>query len=935
MSDKQNIDFSEQELQYISKDNKYEVYFKQKGYNLFKIRSIGALKESDAKSIEKIITNILIKFEDIHPKQKIFFINDVSKLKRPKLDAVNYIFSKIKLYQNLGGILVVGTSPLVKIALTASSHFIKKFVLKFFKTEEEAFEFYNSFLSVNIDYVNKHFNKVDGKYTITFKFNNSTSKFYMEFDGEDIITTKPLGVADAEGISMAFDKFDNEIYPEILNGKRYYRIHDFTNYNTSSGNASTVFIRWVKEHLKDMHLLIFCGLNKKNSAIIKLGRLLFKEKHRILIVDTIEDAYTAIYRHKNNQKIKFEKQIDTEFILPESNEDLKDLVQYLLQENNELKDIITDSSETLFDLFSDMTWPKERLKKLDFSKEKVSEPFENLMDTIEIIYNDLQDLILSRDEEHKKNKLLEERYRKIMQVMPNVAIRGYNKNLEIFFWNDAGKDIFGISSEEAIGQRLNDIYICKNCIELIESAVEKAIINKITGEFLRSGLQILYDDDNKIVVYSIHTSLFDNEGEQIFFSLDFDLTKQYEIEEELRKHKNNLEELVREKTFELEIEKDKAQESDRLKSAFLANMSHEIRSPMNTIIGFSDLLENEDLSTEKRLKFINLIRTSGNNLLHIINDIVDISKIEAGQIGIKKEKFDLCEILESIEKEYSPQFEKIKEIKFNILKCDTEENIILFSDINRIKQILTNLINNAIKFTHKGFIELSYKTTNNKIKIFVKDTGIGLSEEQKEYIFSRFRQADEKISRVYGGTGLGLTISKNLAELLDGNIYVESELDKGSSFILELPFDENIDIDQIEKEESEYNNIIDINQKKILIVEDDMSSALFLKELLENSGIEVIHCNRGTDALKIFEKQKDIDLILLDIQLPDIDGYDITQQIRKTNKKIPIIAQTAFAMLNEREQILNSGFNDYLSKPIKKDVLFKLLEQYLIKRNQL
>lgn len=931
----QDLNINKQDLQYISEDKTYEVYFKQIDYNLFKINSIGNLKESDAKSIEKIITNILIKAEEIHPKQKIFFINDISKLKRPKLDAVNYIFSKIKLYQNLGGILVVGTSPLVKIALTASSHFIKEFLLKFFRTEQDAFEFYNSFLSVNIEYVNKHFNKVNGKYTITFKFNNSTSKFYMEFDGDDIITTKPLGVADADGISKAFEKFDNEIYPEILKGKKYYRIHDFTNYEASSGNASTVFIRWVKEHINDMHLLIFCGLNKKNSILVKLGRLLFKEKQKILIVDTIEDAYTAIYRHKNKQKIRFNKKSDSEFNLPESNEDLKDLVQYLLQENKELKEIITTSSETLFDLFSDMTWPKERLKKLDFSKEKVPEPFENLMDTIEVIYNDLQDLIKSRDEEHKKNKLLEERYRKIMQVMPNVAIRGYNKNLEIFFWNDAGKDIFGISSEEAIGQKLIDIYICKNCINLIEEAVKQAIINKTTGEFLRSGIQVLYNNDKKIVVYSIHTSLFDNEGEQIFFSLDFDLTKQYEIEEELRKHKNNLEELVKEKTYELEIEKDKAQESDRLKSAFLANMSHEIRSPMNTIIGFSDLLENENISSEKRIKYVNLIRTSGNNLLNIINDIVDISKIEAGQINITKEKFDLCEIIELINKEYTKKIEEIPNIEFKINNCDDNNPLIIYSDLLRIQQIITNLLNNAIKFTHKGYIELSYKIVElNKLHICVKDTGIGLSKDQKEYIFSRFRQADEKISREYGGTGLGLTISKNLAELLGGNITVESELNKGSTFILELPYDKNIiKIEKPSKTQIEHN-LVNLEGKKILYVEDDMSSALLMIELLEEKGIIVTHNNRGQQVLNQFNSKNNYDLILLDIQLPDIDGYEITKQIRKIDKEIPIIAQTAFAMLNEQEQILNSGFDDYLSKPIKKEILFKLLEQYLIKRNQ-
>ena len=936
MYNEQELGISKQELQYISEDKSYEVYFEQISYNLFKIRSIGYLNSEYISKLEIIFTNILNKLNELRPKQKIFFINDISKIKKPKLELINSVVFKIKQFSNIGGMLVVGNTPLIKLAFLTSSHIEKNFFIKFFNSEQEALDYHNQFLSINFQFIDKHFKKFDNKYTITFQFPNSTSKFYMEFDGSDIIMTKPLGVADNIGISLAFQKFDNEIYPEILSGKPYYRIHDFTNYETSSGNASTVFIKWVKEHLHEMHLLIFCGLNKKNSAIIKLGKFLFKDRKKIHIVDTIEDAYSLISRHKNkNEKFDKDKNEDDKLVLPESKQELQAVIKYLIEENKSLKNIISDSSEKLFDLFSELTWAERIEKDIDFNEKEIPEPFDRLIETVKIIHKDLQDLIHSRNEEHKRSALLEERYRKIMQVMPKIAIRGYNKDLEIFFWNDSGEDIFGISTNEAIGKNLRDIYICKDCIEIIEKSVNDAVINKLTGEFLKPRQQVLLDKNNKkIVIYTIHTTLFDNEGEQIFFSLDFDLTKQYEIEEELRNHKENLEDLVKEKTFELEIEKDKAQESDRLKSAFLANMSHEIRSPMNTIIGFSDLLENNDLSLGKRLKYVNLIKTSGNNLMNIINDIVDVSKMEVGKISLKREIFDLCQVIESIKKEYLPQIEKIPEIEFKIRNCEDKDELIIFSDTPRIKQIITNLLNNAIKFTHKGFIELSYKITeSNKINICVKDTGIGLSEEQKEYIFSSFRQADENISREYGGTGLGLTISKNLAELLGGDIFVESELNQGSNFILELPYNKEI-IKTETKNTVIETNIGNIETKKLLLVEDDLPSALLMTEILEEKGVIVTHCKTGQEALKQFEVENDFDIILLDIQLPDINGYEIIKQIRKTNKIIPIIAQTAFAMLNEKEQILNSGFNDYLSKPIKKDMLFMLLEQYLIKQNQ-
>ncbi|HRX96182.1 MAG TPA: PAS domain S-box protein [Bacteroidales bacterium] len=388
---------------------------------------------------------------------------------------------------------------------------------------------------------------------------------------------------------------------------------------------------------------------------------------------------------------------------------------------------------------------------------------------------------------------------------------------------------------------------------------------------------------------------------------------------------------------ELIIAKEKAEESDKLKSAFLANMSHEIRTPMNSIIGFSQLLDDPDLSIDERNHFINLIQNSGNDLMSLIDDIIDISKIEAGQMKIFKSQYMVDQLMREL---YHGFHEHVKtNPKTNKLKViykapDHAENIVANTDIDRFKQVIRNLFYNSIKFTDKGYIEFGFEYENPKFKnellFYVKDTGIGIDPEKKELIFNSFTQANESDTRLYGGTGLGLAISKNIVELLGGRIWVESKPGKGATFYFTLPriteHGTAINTKPAGKEHQfhEYN----LTGKSILVVEDDDSSYDFFERILRRTGANLMRAEDGMQAVKKFRQNK-FDVVLMDIRLPRMDGYKTMKKIKSMNPEIPVVAQTAYAMQGEKDKCLKAGFDNYLSKPIKINELLKMVSRYI------
>ncbi|MCF6332939.1 MAG: ATP-binding protein, partial [Draconibacterium sp.] len=379
---------------------------------------------------------------------------------------------------------------------------------------------------------------------------------------------------------------------------------------------------------------------------------------------------------------------------------------------------------------------------------------------------------------------------------------------------------------------------------------------------------------------------------------------------------------------------DKATESDRLKSAFLATMSHELRTPLNAIIGFSDFL-NKDLPVDDVVNFGKIINSSGQHLLSIVNDLFDITLIEAGEIKVKNKETSLKDILYGVHSviEAKKQRDNKEAVELKLNFSAEEEDFSFNTDANKIKQILINLLKNAIKFTHDGHIhygcELLKEKNNAFLKFYVKDTGIGISKDKQNLIFDIFRQADDTHTRKYGGTGIGLSVAKRLVEILGGKIWLESEVGVGSTFYFTIPVEkpESVSLPSLEGEEAE--TIADSKTIIILIVEDDLMSFKFIEVVLNKLEIKFIWAQNGEEAIRMCKENKDIDLVLMDINMPLLNGYAATKEIKQMRPGLPIIAQTAVAIAGDREKSIEAGCDDYITKPIKKDELIAMIKKYL------
>lgn len=394
-----------------------------------------------------------------------------------------------------------------------------------------------------------------------------------------------------------------------------------------------------------------------------------------------------------------------------------------------------------------------------------------------------------------------------------------------------------------------------------------------------------------------------------------------------------LDDLTERKEIEkqFEIAKTRAEEADRLKTAFLANMSHEIRTPMNAIIGFSDLLLMGDIDKDKK-EYLELIQKSGNLLLKLIDDIIDVAKIESKQLKISISDCDIHEILNELFLLFDELIKKENKTNVKLNLTLPSNNLILKTDPIRLKQVLTNFLSNAIKFTHDGYIELGYKKIDPRNVVFyVKDTGIGIPKDKQNLIFERFYQLEEFYSKNQGGTGLGLAISKNIASLLGGSVWVESEPGFGSTFYFILPAKPGTlkyktgaikkFVHKEDKLKSMWKN------RTILIAEDEEINFHYLKEILKNTGAKIIWAKNGLEAINFAEAINDIDIVLMDIKMPEINGLKAIKYIKLIKPYLPIIAQTAFVSANDKDICLKAGCEDFLSKPIKAGVLISVIEK--------
>jgi signal transduction histidine kinase/CheY-like chemotaxis protein len=411
---------------------------------------------------------------------------------------------------------------------------------------------------------------------------------------------------------------------------------------------------------------------------------------------------------------------------------------------------------------------------------------------------------------------------------------------------------------------------------------------------------------------------------------DFFLNQKIDLQKDAVEEINrNLEIIVEERTKELVEAKNKAEQSDRLKSAFLANMSHEIRTPMNAIIGFANFLtEAED--DEERNECCQLIIENGNHLLSLINDIIDISKIEAGMLELSKSEFVLNDLIQEVLRIFqNDQNVKIKDLKISCNNGLDSTDSIIYSDRKRLKQILINLINNACKFTDQGYVEFGYNLHSELLIFYVKDTGRGIELEKQKFIFERFMQGALDNTPDHDGSGLGLAISKSFVKLFGGEIWFESEKGIGSVFYFTLQFDRGIgstyNQDKIKFEimDDKWKN------KVILIAEDVATNYILLQKFLKKTGANLIWAKNGQEAVDECRRNKNIDLVLMDIRMPVMNGIDATKQIKAINNDLPVIAQTAYAMDGDGERSRQAGCDDYISKPIILNEFMAMIEKYL------
>ncbi|MFW6101387.1 MAG: PAS domain S-box protein, partial [Bacteroidota bacterium] len=409
-----------------------------------------------------------------------------------------------------------------------------------------------------------------------------------------------------------------------------------------------------------------------------------------------------------------------------------------------------------------------------------------------------------------------------------------------------------------------------------------------------------------------------------------EIAAQNEEYETLNEELNEKNEELHKINKELEKAKEKAEESDQLKSAFLANMSHEIRTPMNGIMGFANLLKKPQLSGEKKDYYIELIQKSGERMLNIIGNLLDSAKIESGQMETQWEEISVNELMDDLYAMFEPEAKK-KDLSLTIRKDLSKSEDYILTDTTKFNQILSNLINNAIKYTNKGRIEFGYTIENKKLRFYVSDTGIGISPEMQKKIFERFRRADLEIASEYEGAGLGLSISKAYAEMLGGDMWVNSTPGEGSIFYFTIPY----------RKPEQDDGLTDKNNQKeteklpdnitLLVAEDDKTSFTLLEEMVRERNIHCIPAGNGREALDKVKNNPEIDLVLMDIKMPLMDGYQATSEIKKVKPEIPVIALTAFASKPDREKALNAGCDEYLAKPVKSSELIKLIDHFVKK----
>ncbi|WP_291860142.1 PAS domain-containing hybrid sensor histidine kinase/response regulator [Marinilabilia sp.] len=507
----------------------------------------------------------------------------------------------------------------------------------------------------------------------------------------------------------------------------------------------------------------------------------------------------------------------------------------------------------------------------------------------------------------EKAEYSEKRYTELYDFAPS----GYltlTKNGEIIDLNYSAEQLLGKERSLLIKSSFGFF------VSLDTRAFYNRFLQKIFKTKLKESCELKLETGDGSIKYVLVNGIISNIDEKFLITL-VDYTKRKLVE------------------FELINAKKKAEENERLKSSFLANMSHEIRTPMNGILGFTDLLKNLNLNGDDQQNYISIIEKSGIRMLNIINDIINISKIESQQIEVSVSKTNVNDQVEYIYHFFKLEAE-LKKLHISYNNELSSDKAFIMTDREKVYAVLTNLVKNAIKFTQTGSVELGYTKKKDFFEFYVKDSGPGIPADHEEIIFGRFMQSTNDLTRIYEGAGLGLSISKSYVEMLGGKIWVENNEAKngsttGATFFFTIPA-LPVKKPKADSENNPFENGANDEPGKlnILVVENDEISKMLLITMVEGLSRKILKARTGVEAVDVCQENPDIDLVLMDINMPEMDGYEATREIRKFNKDVIIIAQTAYALVGDREKAIAAGCNNYISKPISRAKLRKMIRNY-------
>ena len=533
---------------------------------------------------------------------------------------------------------------------------------------------------------------------------------------------------------------------------------------------------------------------------------------------------------------------------------------------------------------------------------------------IEKINSDLQktnnDLANQKEAISREYSNTEMFYRMLVQSADD-GISFFDRNLNLKYANKAYYSIIGYDKEQ---------YSKINSPDLIhpeDLAYEKNRTEALQAKgFFETELRLKHKDGHYVNL-STRSVIVKNENGEIIGSLTIsrDITSLKKIHEDLLRA--NVE----------------AEASNRLKSSFLANISHEIRTPLNSVVGFANLLLANDITNEVKEEYIEHINHNSEKLLQIIGDIIDLSRLESSQIEITYEEASVNSIVNEIVDEARKIVKRNeKSIIINVMNMLEENGDLIFTDRIWLKRVLNHLMDNAVKFTLEGSIRLSYTRENDNLLFRVKDTGIGINKENLDHIFEEFRQEINGHHRPFEGLGVGLTLAKEVIERMGGRIFVQSEKGVGSEFSFSIPYRPAGGSTRIKSKlanNEPLNFQADWSGKTCLLVDDNKDILLYLNRVLSDTHIKTISARSGIEALEIVKSTPGIDLVLLDMQMPEMNGIEATKELRKIRKDIPIIAQTAFIFEDDKDIILEAGCDACLIKPIRKDHLLTVMSSFL------